>query len=64
VAYPEAWKLRLKAPAAETALAATLAAAAVYVACNEGFANWQALWFSAGLLAFALTLLRAPAAPD
>ena len=41
-----------------------LAAAAVYVAINESFANWQALWFSAGLLAFALTLLRAPDAPS
>jgi glucan 1,3-beta-glucosidase len=51
------------APAAETAVAATLAAAAVYIACNESFANWQALWFVAGLLAFALTLLRAPDAP-
>jgi exo-beta-1,3-glucanase (GH17 family) len=63
VAYGGTWNLRLNAPAAETAMAATLAAAAVYVVCNESFANWQALWFSAGLLAFALTLLRAPDAP-
>jgi glucan 1,3-beta-glucosidase len=54
---------RPKAPAAETAMAATLAASAVYVAFNEGFANWQALWFSAGLLVFAFTLLQARDAP-
>jgi glucan 1,3-beta-glucosidase len=63
VAYSETWKLRLKAPAAEMAMAVTLAAAAVYIACNESFANWQALWFAAGLLVFALTLVRAPDAP-
>jgi exo-beta-1,3-glucanase (GH17 family) len=63
VTYSGTWKLRLKAPAAEMAMAATLAAAAVYVACNESFANWQALWFAAGLLAFALILLRASDAP-
>jgi hypothetical protein len=56
--------LHLKVPAAEMAMAATLAAAAVYIACNESFANWQALWFAGGLLAFALTLLRAPDAPS
>jgi exo-beta-1,3-glucanase (GH17 family) len=54
---------RPKAPAAETAMAATLAAAAVYVVFNESFANWQALWFAAGLIALALTLLQARAAP-
>jgi glucan 1,3-beta-glucosidase len=54
---------RPKAPAAETAMAATLAASAVYVAFNEGFANWQALWFSTGLLVFAFTLLQARDAP-
>jgi glucan 1,3-beta-glucosidase len=53
------WKPRLAAPAAETAMAVTLAASAVYIALNEGFANWQALWFSAALLALALTLLQA-----
>jgi hypothetical protein len=37
--------------------------AAVYIACNESLANWQALWFSGGLLVLALTLLRAPDAP-
>jgi exo-beta-1,3-glucanase (GH17 family) len=63
-AYSGTWKLRVKAPAAETALAITLAVAAVYIACNESLANWQALWFSVGLLVLALTLLRAPDAPS
>src|SRR2546421_532819 len=36
------WKRRLRASAAETAVAATLAASAVYIVCNESFANWQA----------------------
>jgi hypothetical protein len=56
-------RLRPKAPAAESAMAATLAASAVYIAFNEGFANWQALWFSAALLVFAFTLLQARDAP-
>ena len=50
-------------PAAETAMAVTLAVSAVYIVCNESFANWQALWFCAGLLALALTLLQARDAP-
>jgi exo-beta-1,3-glucanase (GH17 family) len=57
------WGWWPKAPAAETAMAATLAVTAVYIVFNEGFANWQALWFAVGLIAFALTLLRARAAP-
>src|SRR5262249_37094271 len=47
------WKRRLQAPAAETAVAATLAASAVYIVCNESLANWQAVWFSAASLALA-----------
>jgi glucan 1,3-beta-glucosidase len=43
---------------AEIASAATLALSAVYVVCNEGLANWQALWFAATLIALALTLFR------
>ena len=58
------WKRRLQAPAAETAVAATLAAPAVYIVCNESFANWQAVWFSAALLAFAFTLLQAQDGPS
>jgi exo-beta-1,3-glucanase (GH17 family) len=57
------WRPRLEAPAAETAMAVTLAGSAVYIVLNEGFANWQALWFSAALLALALTLLQARDAP-
>jgi glucan 1,3-beta-glucosidase len=58
---PNRW---LKAPAAETVAAATLAAAAVYIVLNEGLANWQAVWFSAGLLAVALILVEERAAPS
>jgi glucan 1,3-beta-glucosidase len=60
------WELRLKAgrPAAEIAAAATLAVSAIYIAANEGVANWQALWFAGGLFALALTLLQARDAPD
>jgi exo-beta-1,3-glucanase (GH17 family) len=58
------WKLRPKAPAAESAMAATLVLSAIYIAFNEGFANWQACWFCAGLLALALILVRVPAAPS
>jgi len=50
-------------PAAEAAAAAVLAISAGYIALNEGFANWQALWFCAGLLAAAITLVRSRAAP-
>jgi hypothetical protein len=57
------WHLRPKAPAAETAIAVALAGSAIYIALNESFANWQALWFSAALLAFAVTLLQARDAP-
>ncbi len=56
-------RLRPKAPAAETAMAATLAASAVYIGFNEGFANWQALWCSAALLVLAFSLLQARDAP-
>ena len=34
-----------------------LALCAVYIVLNETFANWQALWFCAGLLALAVSLL-------
>ena len=50
-------------PAAEAAAAGVLALSAVYIALNETFANWQALWFCAGLLAVAITLVRARAEP-
>jgi glucan 1,3-beta-glucosidase len=43
---------------AETLAAITLAASAVYIVLNEGFANWQALWFGAVVVTLALTLDR------
>jgi glucan 1,3-beta-glucosidase len=43
---------------AETIAALTLAASAVYIVLNEGFANWQALWFGTVLAVLALTLGR------
>jgi glucan 1,3-beta-glucosidase len=57
------WKRRLQAPAAETAVAATLAVSAIYIVANESFANWQAVWFAAALLALAFTLLQVKDAP-
>ena len=57
------WKQRLQAPAAESAIAATLTASAVYIICNESLANWQAIWFSTALLALAFTLLQARGVP-
>jgi glucan 1,3-beta-glucosidase len=50
-------------PAAESIAAAVLAIAAVYVVCNETFANWQAVWFCGALLTLAVTLLPARDAP-
>jgi glucan 1,3-beta-glucosidase len=50
-------------PAAETLAAAVLAVCAVYIAINETFANWQALWLSLGLIALAAVLMRTRAAP-
>jgi hypothetical protein len=43
---------------AETIAAVTLAGSAVYIVLNEGFANWQALWFGAVLIVLAFTLDR------
>ena len=48
---------------AESVAAVVLAAAAVYVVFNEGFANWQAVWFCIGLIGLAFTLTRARDAP-
>jgi glucan 1,3-beta-glucosidase len=50
-------------PAAESLAGATLALSAVYIVLNETLANWQAVWFCAGLFALALTLWRARDAP-
>jgi glucan 1,3-beta-glucosidase len=43
---------------AETLAAAMLLLCGGYIAFNEGFANWQSLWFCAALLALSVTLLR------
>jgi exo-beta-1,3-glucanase (GH17 family) len=50
-------------PAAETLAAAVFAISAVYIAINETFANWQAIWLCAGLIGLALILSRARDAP-
>ncbi len=44
--------------AAEIAAAGTLILSAGYIIFNEGFANWQSLWFCAAITGLALTLLR------
>jgi len=44
---------------AETLAAAVLALSAVYIAINETFANWQAIWLCAGLAGLAFILARA-----
>jgi glucan 1,3-beta-glucosidase len=51
-------------PAAEAAMAAVLALSALYIVLNETVANWQALWFCAGLGALVLTLGLARDAPS
>lgn len=48
---------------AERAAAFVLAASAVYIALNESFANWQADWLCAGLVALAFILALARDAP-
>jgi hypothetical protein len=48
---------------AEALAAAVLAVSAVYIAFNETFANWQAIWLCAGFLGLAVILARARDAP-
>jgi hypothetical protein len=48
---------------AEAVAATVLAVAAVYIAFNETFANWQAIWLCAGFLGLAVILARARDAP-
>lgn len=48
---------------AELATAALLALSTVYIVLNEGFANWQAVWFCTVSAALAFTLLRARGVP-
>jgi hypothetical protein len=47
---------------AERINALTLALAAVYIVLNEGFANWQAVWFCAALAVLVIVLLPAAVA--
>jgi exo-beta-1,3-glucanase (GH17 family) len=48
---------------AERAMATVLALSAIYIVLNEGFANWQAVWFCAVLALLAFTLSRARGVP-
>ena len=48
---------------AETVAAAALALSAVYILFNESFANWQSVWFCAGLIVLGFILARARSAP-
>ena len=50
-------------PTAEVVTAVMLGLSAIYIVFNETLANWQALWFCAGVAAFALTLVRVRDAP-
>jgi glucan 1,3-beta-glucosidase len=50
--------------AAETVAAAVLALAAGYIVFNEGFINWQSVWFCAGLIGLSFILARARDAPS
>jgi exo-beta-1,3-glucanase (GH17 family) len=52
-----------RSAAAEVAMAAILALSAVYIVFNETIANWQALWFCAGLVGLAATLVPVRAVP-
>jgi hypothetical protein len=49
---------------AETVAATILILCAVFIVWNETPANWQALWLAAALLAVAVSLARARAAPS
>jgi exo-beta-1,3-glucanase (GH17 family) len=48
---------------AETTASVVLLAAAAAIVFNEGWSNWQALWYCAALAALALTLARVGHAP-
>ena len=43
---------------AELAAAAVLAISSIYIVCNEGVANWQAMWLCVVFVALAVTLFR------
>ncbi len=48
---------------AETVAAVMLALSSGYILFNEGFANWQSVWFCAGLFGLAFILAQARDAP-
>src|SRR5581483_11012326 len=50
--------------AAEIASAGTLVLSAGYIVLNEGFSNWQSLWFCAAIVLLAFSLLRVRDARD
>jgi glucan 1,3-beta-glucosidase len=50
--------------AAETVAAVVLALSGGYILFNEGFANWQSVWFCAGLFGLAFILAQARDAPS
>jgi len=54
---------RRRYPAAELAATTVLGLSAIYIVFNETIANWQALWFCAGLIALAVTLVQVRDAP-
>jgi len=47
----------------ESLVAGILVLSAVYIAFNESFVNWQALWFCAVLVALAAILTRSRDVP-
>ena len=49
---------------AETVAAVLLALSGGYILFNEGFANWQSVWFCAGLFGLAVILAQARDAPS
>jgi hypothetical protein len=55
--WPRLGRIRL---GAESVAAGALALSAIYILFNETPANWQAVWFCAGLTALALVLVGAP----
>ncbi len=58
---PRRWLPRARA---ESVAAAVLSLSAVYILFNETFANWQSVWFCAGLAGLAFILAMARDAPS